>query len=119
MKWHNAYYIDLALPFGLSSALAIFNSVAELVEWILVHNYGIEDLLHYLGDFILAAPANSVVSAASNLQVAVAVVARLGLLLHPQKCVGPASCMVVLGMGPLQFTIRWYKNRHAREQTTH
>ena len=66
-----------------------------MVEWILVHNYGIEDLLHYLDDFILAAPANSVVCA-SNLQVAVAVAARLGLPLHPQKCLGPASCMVIL-----------------------
>ena len=53
--------------------------------------------MHYLDDFILAAPANSVVCA-SNLQVAVAVVARLGLPLHPQKCLGPASCMVVLGI---------------------
>ena len=87
LKWRNAYYIDLALPFGLRLAPAIFNSVAELVEWILVHNYGIEDLLHYLDDFILAAPANSVVCA-SNLQEAVAVVARLGLPVHPQKCLG-------------------------------
>ena len=30
--------------------------------------------------------------------LAVAVVARLGLLLQPQKCLGPASCMVVLGI---------------------
>ena len=45
----------------------------------------------------LAAPANSVVCA-SNIQVAVAVVAWLGLPLHPQKCLGPASCMVVLGI---------------------
>ena len=26
LKWRNAYYIDLALPFGLRSAPAIFNS---------------------------------------------------------------------------------------------
>ena len=77
LKWRDAYYIDLALPFGLRSAPAIFNSVADLVEWILVHNYGIRDLLHFLDNFILAAPANSVVRV-SNLQVAVAVVARLG-----------------------------------------
>ena len=43
----------------------------------------------------MAAPANSVVGA-SNLQVAVAVVARLGLPLHPQKRLGPASYIVVL-----------------------
>ena len=73
----------------------MFNS--ELVEWILVHNYGIEDLLQCSDDFILAAPANSVVCA-SNLQVALAVVVRLGLPLHPQKCLGPASCMVILGI---------------------
>ena len=53
--------------------------------------------MHYLDDFILAASANSVVCA-SNVQVAVAVVARLGLPLHPQKCVGPAFCMVILGI---------------------
>ena len=46
---------------------------------------------------MISSPANSVVCA-SNLQVAVAVVARLGLPLHPQKCLGPAYCMVVLGI---------------------
>ena len=82
LKWPNAYwYIDLALPCGLHSAPAIFNSVAELVKWILVQNYGIEGLLHYLDDFITP--------------VAVAVVARLGLPLHPQKFLGPASSMVI------------------------
>ena len=45
----------------------------------------------------MAAQANSVVCA-SNLQVAVAVVARLGLPLHPQKYLGPASFVVVLGI---------------------
>ena len=97
LKWRNSYYMDLALPFGLRSAPAIFNSVADVVEWILVNNYGIDDLLHYLDDFILAAPATSSICA-SNLHVAVSVVAKLGLPLHPQKCLGPASCMVVLGI---------------------
>ena len=64
LKWRNSYYMDLAFPFGLRSAPAIFNAVADLVEWILVNNYGIDDLLHYLDDFILAAPANSMVCAA-------------------------------------------------------
>ena len=63
----------------------------------MVNNYGIDDLLHYLDDFILAAPANSSICA-SNLHVAVSVVARLGLPLHPQKCLGAASCVVVLGI---------------------
>ena len=61
------------------------------------NNYGIDNLLHYLDNFILATPANPLVCA-SNLQVAVSVVARLGLPLHPQNCLGPASCIVVLGI---------------------
>lgn len=97
LKWHNSYYRYLVLPFGLCSAPAIFNSVADVVECILVNNYGIDELLHYLDDFIMAAPVNSLGSAA-NLQVAVSVVSRLGLSLHPQKCLGPTSCMVVLGI---------------------
>ena len=97
LKWRNSYYIDLALPFGLRSAPAIFNSVADVVEWSLVNNYGIDDLLHYLDDFILAAPANSSICT-SNLHVAVSLVATLSFPLHSQKCLGPASYMVVLGI---------------------
>ena len=48
------YYVDLALPFGLRSAPYISNSVADLVEWILLSNYHIPDLLHYLDDYITA-----------------------------------------------------------------
>ena len=29
MKWHNQYYVDLALPFGLRSAPFIFNAIAH------------------------------------------------------------------------------------------
>ena len=59
MKWRSMYHVDLALPFGLRSAQYIFNSVADLVEWILLNNYHIPDLLHYLDDYITAGPPNS------------------------------------------------------------
>ena len=56
MKWRESYYVDLTLPFGLRSAPYIFNSVADMVEWILVHSYEVSDFLHYLDDFITAGP---------------------------------------------------------------
>ena len=56
MKWRHHFYVDLALPFGLRSAPYIFNSIADLVEWILINNHQIPDLLHYLDDFLPAAP---------------------------------------------------------------
>lgn len=33
-KWRGKYFVDLVLPFGLRSALFIFNSVADMVECI-------------------------------------------------------------------------------------
>ena len=42
MEWRDYYFVDMALPFGLRSAPFIFSAIANVVEWILVNNYGIE-----------------------------------------------------------------------------
>ena len=97
MKWRSMFYVDLALPFRLRSAPYIFNSVADLVEWILLNNYHLPDLLHYLDDFITAGPPNSP-QCESNLSTASSVCITLGLPLHPSKKVGPTTCMVTLGI---------------------
>ena len=41
LKWRKNYYVDLALPFGLRSAPYIFNSVADMVEWILLNTHNV------------------------------------------------------------------------------
>ncbi|KAK3734847.1 hypothetical protein QZH41_011755 [Actinostola sp. cb2023] len=97
MKWKGNYFVDLALPFGLRSAPFIFNSVATMVEWILSNNYCVSNLVHYLDDFILAGPPNSD-RCARNLNRSLQVCHELGLPLHPAKCVGPVTTMVVLGI---------------------
>lgn len=50
-------FIDLVLPFGLRSAPFIFDSVAEAVEWILIHKHLVSPLFHYLDDFLTLGPA--------------------------------------------------------------
>ena len=97
LKWRNHYYVDLALPFGLRSAPYIFNSVADLVEWILLNAQNVSDLLHYLNDFITAGPLDSN-QCAENLATSLAVCRSLGLPLHLDKCVGPSTRLVVLGI---------------------
>ena len=82
MKWRKQLYVDLMLLFGLRSAPFIFDSIAEVVEWILTTNYSITDLLHYLDDFLTASPPNSQICA-SNLSKSKNVCARLGLPLLP------------------------------------
>ena len=51
--WRQKYYVDCCLPFGLRSALFIFNQYAEALEWILCHNYLIPNIIHYLDDFLI------------------------------------------------------------------
>ena len=51
--------LDLALPFGLRSAPYIFNSLADLFQWSLIHNYFVPELLHYLDDYLTLGPPAS------------------------------------------------------------
>lgn len=97
MKWRNQYFVDLALPFGLRSAPFIFDSVASAVEWILLHNYGVTNLVHYLDDFIMAGPPQENICS-QHLEKSIKLCTRLGLPLHPTKCFGPSTTMIVLGI---------------------
>ena len=58
MMWENNLYIDTALPFGLRSAPKIFTAVADAAEWI-VHQEGVERVIHYLDDFLIIGPPHS------------------------------------------------------------
>ena len=97
MQWRGKYYVDLVLPFGLRSAPFIFDSIASLVEWILLNNHDVSDLVHYLDDFITAGPPNTD-RCARNLSTALNCCTALGLPLHPDKCQGPATTLIVLGI---------------------
>ena len=89
--------MDMELPFGLRSAPFIFTSITDLVEWILIHNYGVDFLCHYLDDFLtLGTPSSSICH--NNLQTCVQLCEKLGLPLHPDKLEGPDTCLTILGI---------------------
>ena len=85
--WNTAiHHSDRFLQSVSVQPLIFFNCVVELVEWILVINYKVPNLLHYLDDFIMAG------------QPVLLVCDCLGLPLHPGKCVGPTPVLAVLGI---------------------
>ena len=98
MCWQADYYLDLALPFGLRSAPAIFNSLADLFHWCLVNNWNVlVDLLHYLDDhFTLGPPLSDI--CASRLKAIDQAATEIGIPLSPDKCVGPTTCLIFLGI---------------------
>ena len=97
MKWHGNYFINMALPFGLLSSPFIFSSVADLSEWILRHNYGLNFLLHYLDNFYTLGPPNSPVCQ-NNLDTCLRFFKDWHIPLDPDKVEGPSTCPTVVGI---------------------
>ena len=110
MKWRDHYFIDLALPFGLRSAPSIFNTLADLFEWLLKNNYSVQNLLHYLDDFFTIGKAGSS-NGTDFLRAIKQAATDTGIPLAPEKCEGPVTCMnflVILGieLDSVQMTAR-------------
>ena len=97
MKWRGAYYVDMALPFGLRSAPFIFTFVADMVEWTLTYNHGVDFLRHYLDDFPTLGPQASEVCL-TNLATCLQLCSDLSLPLHPNKLEGPTTFLTMLGI---------------------
>lgn len=68
-----------------------------MVEWIIVNRYNVANLMYYLDGFLTAGPPGSD-QYARNLQTSLAVCRSLGFLLHSNKCIGPSTRLLVLGM---------------------
>jgi len=55
MSWTDGVYVDTCLPFGLRLAPQLFNTLADLLAWILKQQ-GVSKILHYLDDFLTMGP---------------------------------------------------------------
>jgi hypothetical protein len=97
MYWRDDYFVDLSPSLLVSDRPLLFYSVADLVAWTLKHTYGLRCLYHYLDDYLTLGPAHSQ-ECARNDVIANKLSSRLGLTLHPSKCVGPATVLVFFGL---------------------
>ena len=97
MRWRGYYFMDLVLPFGLRSAPFIFNSVADMLAWILHNNFSVTRLIHYL-DYYFTAGSPVSQECAMNLETFKTTCDLLGTPLAPEKCIGPVTCIVFLGI---------------------
>ena len=53
IKWNGLYYFFTRLPFGSLSSPKLFDLLSEAIVWIAQHNYGIDNMLHLLHDFLV------------------------------------------------------------------
>ena len=96
VRWEGSIYLDTMLPFGLRSAAKIFNVVADALQWLL-HQQGVEELDHYLDDFVMWG-ASATRQCHRALTRTKQLCARLELPLVADKTVGPTTCLTFLGI---------------------
>lgn len=96
MEWEGHVYVDGALPFGLRSAPKVFNAMADALEWIVKAN-GARFLWHYLDDFITVGSPGSG-ECGFNCSLFRHMCNRLGVPLAEEKCEGPATHIIFLGI---------------------
>ena len=75
----------------------IFNSLADLFQWILVNNYSVPDILHYLDDYLTQGPPALPVCGQS-LHAIQQAASDTGIPLAPGKIEGPTTCLTFLGI---------------------
>ena len=95
--WQHKWYLDKCLPFGLRSSPFLFNQLAEALEWILRHNYGVNDIIHYLDDFFTAGPPHSP-QCRNNMGAMASLCATVHAPLKVEKTEGPATTLTFLGI---------------------
>ena len=96
MMWDDGLYVDTVLPFGLRSAPAIFNAVAEALAFV-IRGQGVIWLDHYLDDFIVVGSPRTT-ECQEGLQIALDTCCRLGFPVADEKTVGPATLITFLGI---------------------
>ena len=96
MCWRGQEYVDCVLPFGLRSAPKIFNSVADALQWVVIHG-GVKWLFHYLDDFLcLGAPGSG--ECHQSLASVLRVCEELNVPVAAEKTEGPATTLTFLGI---------------------
>jgi len=96
MRWRDVFYMDIVMQFGLASATAIFEWYSSAVEYMVRSLLGIVHVEHYIDDFVVIHPQQGGCNDA--VQRMLALFAKLGLPVAPDKIDGPAQLMVFLGV---------------------
>ena len=97
IHWQGKYYVERGSSFGLRSSPAIFNSVADAVEWILINKFSSTALLHYLDDYLNVARLSLPV-ATKQLSMILYVFRFLGIPIATDKTLGQSQVLPFLGV---------------------
>lgn len=96
MQFQQQYFVDKALPFGLSVSCALFEKFSHFLEWCVKNDAGTNNLIHYLDDFLGCAREHAV--ATHLLSTTLNTFQSLGVPVASEKVEGPETCLKYLGL---------------------
>lgn len=117
VRWQDNLYIDPMLPFGLRSAPKVFTAVADAFQWFL-QQQGIEYVRHYLDDYIILGPPDSL-DCERSLSILLDSASMLGIPIASHKTAGPATTLTFLGIeiDTIASELRLPEDKRQRLQT--
>ncbi len=95
-KFLNGFYVDKCLPFGLSSACSIFETVSTAMDALVQAALSNPKLLHYLDDFFRAKA--QVQACNDQIHKIIQICEDIGLLVAPNKTVWSTKFLRFLGL---------------------
>ena len=95
-KWCGHYYVDCRLPMGSRSSPFIFNTFADALCWIIINVLLINNVIHYLDDFFLAAKSKA--ECLKNRDLILSLFKILGVPIAEDKLEGPSTSLPYLGI---------------------
>ena len=97
IHWQGQWYVDKCLPFGLRSSLALFNMLADALQWIMLRNYQVTHIIHYLDDFFTAGPPNTD-TCQRNMAAMARACTAINAPVKPEITEGPSTTLTFLGI---------------------
>jgi hypothetical protein len=95
MKFMEWYFVELALPFGLKSAPALFEMFSTAIENF-IRGEGVDSIFHYLDDFLLL--SMSMNQSLVEYDTVLRVFRELGVELAKEKLATPSTRLEFLGL---------------------
>ncbi|MES9905170.1 MAG: reverse transcriptase domain-containing protein, partial [Sedimenticola sp.] len=96
-QFDNKYYFDKCLPFGCSLSCALFEKFANCLEFLVRNTAVAGHIVHYLDDYLGAGRPNSE-DCQHVMDIFAYHCAKLGVPLAEDKCEGPQTKIVFLGL---------------------
>ena len=89
-------YINISMPFGAASSCAIFEKVANILQWIVINETKAQWILHYLDNYILLAKCLS--DLCILMKQFNQIIACIDMPITHEKTLGPSEIIEFLGL---------------------